>query len=71
MALRAESSAVVEVSWDSSSPRVRCVAARSERSWARDGVSVDAAVTGDFPLPLGVSGRMVFVEAVGVVASSS
>lgn len=69
MARKEVSSAVVDVSWDSRSPRVRWVAARSERSCASDGVSAESVAA--LPLPLEGSGRTVFVEAVGVVTSSS
>lgn len=66
-ALREASSVLVVVSWASSSPRERWVEASSERICAReDGDDTSAAAA----FPFGVSGRMVLVEAVGVVSSS-
>ena len=54
----------------SSSLRVRCVAASSERICARDEGDARSAGVGE-ALPFGVAGRIVLVEAVGVVVSSA
>lgn len=64
------SSAVVALSLVSSSPRVRCVAASSERICARE-EGEDTSAEGVDGFAFGVPGRMVLVDSVGVDASSS
>lgn len=68
--LNVESSAFNVLSFVSSSPRVRCVEASSDRICARlEGV--DASIAGCVIFDLGVPGRVVLVEPVGVDALSS